>query len=129
MVRRVALLTAATAAGLLGVAAASAQTQGEMNQGALARYRAADRALNQTYGKLAAEASPGGRVRLRTAQRAWIRFRDADCEARAGSRGGSFHAAAMASCKEAATAARTRVLAAELACEEGDLSCGGHRQD
>jgi len=68
-------------------------------------------------------------TRLRAAQRAWIAFRDLDCQARAGSRGGSFHPAALQLCLERLTDERTATLKRELACEEGDLSCGGHAQD
>lgn len=101
-------------------------TQLDMNRQADARYRIADRELNAAYRRLAAQASPGGRERLRLAQRAWIAFRDLDCAARAGSRGGSFHPAAVALCLEQVTDERTRTLTAEMACAEGDMGCGGH---
>lgn len=101
-------------------------TQLELNQQADARFKAADQELNATYRRLVAEATPGGRERLRHAQRAWIAFRDLDCAARAGARGGSFHPAAVSLCLEAVTDARTRTLDAELHCAEGDMGCGGH---
>lgn len=100
-----------------------------MNRQADARYKIADRELNQTYRQLVAEASTGGRERLRLAQRAWIAFRDLDCAARTGSRGGSFHPAAVSLCLERVTDDRTGVLKAEMACAEGDMGCGGHRED
>lgn len=103
-------------------------TQYDMNVQAAARRALADKALNQAYAKLIAEASPAGRERLRAAQRAWIAFRDLDCAARAGARGGSFYPASLSLCLERATDARTETLKAELACAEGDLSCGGHRE-
>lgn len=101
-------------------------TQLDMNRQADARYRIADRELNQAYRKLVTQASPGGRERLRLAQRAWLAFRDLDCAARAGSRGGSFHPAAVSLCLEQVTDDRTRTLKAEMACAEGDMGCGGH---
>jgi len=101
-------------------------TQLDMNRQAHARFKIADRELNEAYRKLNGQASAGGRERLRAAQRAWITFRDLDCAARAGSRGGSFHTAAVSLCLEKATDDRTRVLKAEAACAEGDMGCGGH---
>lgn len=49
-------------------------------------YRKADDALNTAWPKVLADPPSGGdrdaqRNRIRTAQRAWIAFRDADCEA------------------------------------------------
>lgn len=102
-------------------------TQADMNQQAAARYRVADEQLNAIYGKLMASASADGRKRLQAAQRAWIGFRDLDCDARAGSRGGSFYAASYALCLEQLSDERTRTLRGELECEEGDLTCGGVR--
>lgn len=109
--------------------AAVAQTQAEINAAAQADYRAADRVLNQAYGTVVGQASKSGRARLRIAQRDWIRFRDSDCAARAGSRGGSFYQAALAGCLAAHTRARTATLDAEARCAEGDMGCGGHRED
>ena len=103
-------------------------TQGDMNVQAGKRRAIADRELNQVYAKAMTQASPDGRVRLRAAQRAWITFRDLDCKARTGSRGGSFYPAALSLCLEEVTDARTKVLTAETSCEEGDMSCGGHTE-
>ncbi len=100
-------------------------TQLEIDQQAGDRQHMADRALNDTYRKLMAKASPAGRERLRAAQRAWISFRDLDCAARAGSRTGSFYPASLSLCLEDLTDQRTKTLQAELNCAEGDLSCGG----
>jgi len=100
-----------------------------MNIQAGARHEMADKELNRVYAKLVAEASPEGRQRLRAAQRAWIAFRDLDCAARAGSRGGSFYSASLSLCLEAVTDERTRTLQAELDCAEGDMGCGGHKED
>lgn len=117
------------AAGMLVAAPASAQSQAAINAAAQADYLAADRALNQAYAVLVGQASKDGRQRLRHAQRDWIRFRDSDCAARSGSRGGSFYPAALAACLAEVTRTRTATLQAEGRCEEGDMGCGGHRQD
>jgi uncharacterized protein YecT (DUF1311 family) len=103
-------------------------SQHDMNDQAAARYRIADRELNAVYARLIASASPDGRQRLEKSQRAWIRFRDLDCEARAGSRDGSFFPASINLCLEAVTDERTRTLKAELECGGGHMTCGGVRQ-
>lgn len=101
-------------------------TQREINSQADRRRAMADRELNQVYTRLMAQASPDGAKRLRAAQRAWIAFRDLDCAARAGSRGGSFYPTSLSLCLEEVTDARTKALRAELDCAEGDMGCGGH---
>jgi len=102
-------------------------TQRDINVQADRRRAIADRELNQTYARLMTQASPDGAKRLRAAQRAWIVFRDLDCAARAGSRGGSFYPASLSLCLEDMTDARTKALQAELDCAEGDMGCGGHK--
>ena len=69
---------------LLALAAppAAAQTQTEMTADACAARDASDRALNTAYrDALAASPTALGRRRLRDAQRAWVRFRDAETAA------------------------------------------------
>lgn len=104
-------------------------SQLDMNVQAGKRHQMADQDLNKAYAKAMAEASPDGKLRLRAAQRAWVTFRDLDCAARTGSRGGSFYPAALSLCLEEVADARTKVLEAEMACEEGDMRCGGHTED
>lgn len=66
-------------AALAAVPPASAQTQMEMNADACAARDAADRTLNTAYqDALAVSDGDLGRRRLRDAQRAWVRFRDAE---------------------------------------------------
>ena len=57
-----------------------AVTQVEMHEQSQQGYQAADRALNQAYGRLMDKLSPERRQKLKTAQRAWLRFRDAQAE-------------------------------------------------
>lgn len=79
---------------LLGSAAhaedcSKAATQTDMNQCAGRNYEAADKVLNQVFEQALAKAKQNDRdvegvkysyeEALRTAQRAWIAFRDADC--------------------------------------------------
>ncbi|KHS48831.1 MULTISPECIES: lysozyme inhibitor LprI family protein [Novosphingobium] len=59
--------------------------QAELNDCAHSEFLKADRALNaqwKTTLRLFRERSPDDEARLRAAQRAWLTFRDAECEAR-----------------------------------------------
>ncbi len=62
---------------------AASATPGERNQCSLARYQQADRALNEAYKQVMTHLNAGEKQKLREAQRLWIDFRDANCEARA----------------------------------------------
>ena len=75
-----ALLAAAPSA----VDCANTPVQSEMNECALVEYNKVDDALNVQWkrtSKVFAGRSAGDVARLRAAQRAWIAFRDADCDA------------------------------------------------
>lgn len=103
---------------------AFAQSQGEMNAQADARSKAADRALNVQYQSTMAALTPATRTRLRSAQRAWISFRDLECKFQsAGVQGGSVYPMIHAQCVERLTRERTSQLMASSQCPEGDLSC------
>ena len=58
----------------------NAQTQVELNQCAGNAYKAADGELNQIYRKLFATLDAEEKVLLKTAQTAWLKYRDAHCE-------------------------------------------------
>ena len=92
----------------------AAITQADMNVCAGAGYRRADAALNAAWPRaLAAARSAGGGSQLLAAQRAWLTFRDAECEAEnAGSTGGSMHGMAIATCRTTLTDDRVRQLVA-----------------
>jgi uncharacterized protein YecT (DUF1311 family) len=104
-------------------------SQLDMNQQAITRLRMADQELNAVYNELMAAATPGGRERLRATQRAWIAFRDLECESRVGARGGSFRKALIPMCLEAVTDERTRALQSQVDCQEGSGACSGPRED
>jgi uncharacterized protein YecT (DUF1311 family) len=93
----------------------SLRTQTEMNACAAEDYRVADAELNRVYGELRARLDPRRRQVLVVAERAWLRYRDAHC-AFAGSEveGGSMQPLVVASCRAAATRARTAELRAAL---------------
>ena len=89
-------------------------------------YGGADDRLNEVYRALGTRVSEPGRDKLRTAQRAWLRWRDAQCAFEtAGYADGSIHPMLLAMCLAALTQTQADRLAAQLDCEEGDLSCGG----
>jgi uncharacterized protein YecT (DUF1311 family) len=90
---------------------ANPTVQMEMNICADKDYRRADDALNRAYKKAMANEDDKGRNLLRTAERAWIKFRDAHCEyATSGSAGGSIHPMDYANCITQLTTLRTKQL-------------------
>ncbi len=84
-------------AGLLLIAsavvprAASAESQHEMNAGAAAEFAKADKELNEVYAKVLGLLDDGSKEKLKTSQRAWVAYRDAEADfsADAEARGGS----------------------------------------
>ncbi|MER2535697.1 MAG: lysozyme inhibitor LprI family protein [Rhizobiaceae bacterium] len=127
-------LPLAVIAGLLGaLSAAQAQkcdradeSQAGMNICAAADHQAADRKLNKAYGDIMKRLSDDAdaRKRLQAAQRAWIAFRDAECDfSTADSREGTIYPALYSECLTALTDERTGQLSGYLNCEEGDMSC------
>lgn len=97
-----------------------------MNACAAAAYETADRELNVFYfqiqQRLAGNTEALGLVR--DAQRAWIRFRDAECAFESsGVAGGSAYPMILSSCRARLTDSRVEDFRYYLDCEEGDLSC------
>lgn len=87
---------------------------------------AADQALNATYAALMKRVSPAGQASLKTAQRAWLLYRDKQCEFNLLARSdASVYPMVMAICKTGLTQQQNEQLKAQLNCGEGDLSCGG----
>ncbi|HST58217.1 MAG TPA: lysozyme inhibitor LprI family protein [Longimicrobium sp.] len=88
-----------------------ARTQHEMNVCAAQELARADRVLNERYPELVRTMPPVQLELLRTAQRAWIRFRDAECAYQASVfEGGSMQPMVRSSC----LARLTEERAAEL---------------
>lgn len=105
---------------------AALDTQAEMNTCAGENYKAADAMLGKAWkalvGRLGDDADT--LAMLRTSERAWIAYRDAECAfASSAVAGGSIEPMIRAECLQAATIARTAILDDYLSCEEGDLSC------
>ena len=97
------------------------QSQQEMNYCAYQDYGAADRALNKEYQRAIAFAKQidsvlpeylyGAEEALRKAQRAWIPFRDAACEAEGFiARGGTMEPLLVSNCLAFLTRQRTEAL-------------------
>jgi uncharacterized protein YecT (DUF1311 family) len=103
-----------------------AETQSAMNECAGEQFDAADGALNEAYREITQrlKEEPEALEHLRTAQRAWLSFRDAECRfALVNSQGGSIYPALESLCLAELSQQRAAVLEGFLQCEEGDLSC------
>jgi uncharacterized protein YecT (DUF1311 family) len=101
-----------------------ALAQQDMNRCAYLDFEKADKELNRIYAKVVAQAKSmdrdmdtgtdrplGAEDALRRAQRAWITYRDAHCEAMsAHSRGGSMEPMLISGCKASLTEDRTKEL-------------------
>jgi len=104
----------------------SATTQAELTECSAQAYQSADDELNEAYQVLVDQLSSNSASleKLRTAQRAWIGFRDAECAFESSAvEGGSAQPMVRNGCLEALTEARTETLREHAECEEGDLSC------
>jgi len=123
------LIAGAVACWCLGSGAAAAacddpQTQAEITICATGSAKDADAALNAAYRQVMARLANDDRERLRSAQRAWITFRDKECAFRSGPYdGGSIQGTVLASCISALTNERVSHLLAQAFCAEGDISC------
>jgi uncharacterized protein YecT (DUF1311 family) len=89
----------------------NANTQTEMNQCAAEAFRRADRELNDTYSAIIKKLHAAPLSKLRVAQRAWIQYRDANCDAATALyEGGSIAPMTHSLCLERITKSRTREL-------------------
>lgn len=87
--------------GGLALPTSGRQTQHEMNQQAYADYKKADAKLNTAYKRLMAKLSKSRQAKLKAAQVAWLKFRDAESvflasEMEGGSAEPMLHSGAMA---------------------------------
>lgn len=110
-----AVARAAPAQGFSPSACGADQSQPALNDCAWRRYRAADAALNRVYRTALAADTGAAAVSLRAAQRAWVRFRDAQCAYVAATYdGGSMQPMQQGACLEEVTFARIKQLRAAL---------------
>ena len=74
-------------------------------------YETSDRELNQVYRRITGKMTADEKRILTTAQLAWIRFRDTNCDAEVyRSRGGSGYGGFLSNCLERVTRSRTAEL-------------------
>ncbi|MBA0179269.1 lysozyme inhibitor LprI family protein [Pectobacterium carotovorum] len=103
----------------------NANTQLDMNQCAVQEYKKVDGELNRLYQDVVKRvAIEEHKALLKSAQRKWIAYRDADCEFQTfPTTGGSVHGMVYSQCLTQKTAERVEEFKSMLRCEEGDLSC------
>lgn len=114
------LLTAGIAASRAEDAAdcSKAVTQSDINECASKVFQQADGRLNRVYGQLVAKLDPDARKLLRDAERAWVDYRDKECEfATAANAGGTIRPMYIAQCQTALTKRRTRELEVQRDCK------------
>jgi uncharacterized protein YecT (DUF1311 family) len=86
-------------------------TQHELNQCAARARDKADAELNKVYRELIKDTGTTERAKLRAAQLAWIKFRDAQCDYESiGNKGGSIYPMVASFCLARVTTARTKQL-------------------
>ena len=127
MRRRAALLVLAALAPLPARAECDPNaTQLDLDQCTGAVFEAADKELNALYRQMRDRLAddPDTTHLLTASQRAWVAWRDAECDfASAGVAGGSIYPMIRGQCLTGLTNARVADFTRYLACEEGDLSC------
>jgi len=90
---------------------ADSATQFEMNRCAERKHQQVDAQLNMVYQQLMKESDATEKTKLKAAQFAWIKFRDAHCAyVSAGDEGGSIYQMVLAFCLADATSSRVKQL-------------------
>ena len=98
--------------------------QASMNACSFEQWKSADTVLNRDYQALLRRMDPKSQKLLRSAQRAWLAYRDAECGFIASaSEGGSVQPMARYGCLQDATEKREEALKFQLSCDEGDIWC------
>ena len=104
----------------------NAMDQSTMNACADQSFKKADAELNTVYKKLQSRKNDDAEAAklLIAAERAWVAFRDAECEFDAADNlGGSIYPMIYSGCLERLTQARIDQLNRYLRCEEGEVAC------
>lgn len=102
-------------------------TQADMNRCAYEDFLTANGAQAAVLKSLTQDLAAPDRQRLRTAQKAWIGWRTAQCEFEAGGSGGSARELARWTCTAKLTRERTVALDRLAHCPEGDITCPGRK--
>lgn len=120
------LLTAALFAASITGHAGNITTD-DMVRDADTSYKKADKELNRLYQNRLNEMPASFRPKFTKAQRAWIKFRDLDCDFQFYPSdkvmAGTFARVSIIGCYEKYTLDRITYLKGLNQCEEGDLSC------
>ena len=127
MLKQVALILCLHTIGAAAAQAADCKSdnlsQTDMDVCAGEAFKAADAQLNARYKKIVGCPKDAAEP-LAEAQRAWIKFRDAECKFQGSAvEGGSAQPMVVAECLKTVTQQRSKDLNYYLTCEEGDLSC------
>ena len=103
-----------------------AMDQNTMNMCADKDYQAADRKLNDIYRKVTTALDDAKlQAKLKTAQRAWIQYRDTECTFEvAENEGGSIYPLVYSGCLTRLTNARTKELQTYFTCWKNADKCG-----
>ncbi|MGF6173936.1 lysozyme inhibitor LprI family protein [Ensifer sp. 4252] len=105
---------------------ANASDQATLNECADKALKASDTELNTLYKQIEARLKDDqDKTKLLvSAQKAWIAFRDTECDfSAAGVAGGSVYPMIVLQCRDGLTQNRVKDFKSYLSCEEGDLSC------
>ena len=92
------------------------ETTFEMKQCSAMKFKQADEELNKVYKQLMAKLDDEGhKSSLKTAQLAWLNYRDTNCDFESYlNRGGSIYAVIVTECKTSMTTSRTRQLKEQI---------------
>jgi len=106
---------------------ANASDQATLDECAGKDFEASDKKLNDAYKQITdrlKDNAPSKKL-LVDAQRAWVTFRDAECNFQGGppETAGSVRPMVVANCQAGLTEKRLKELQSYLHCEEGDLDC------
>jgi len=94
---------------------ANAQTQADMTICWGNQYKTADAKLNQVYRQFTAKLDDAEKTQLKTAQTAWLKYRDANCEFVGDQyKGGTMRPMIAAICLADVTDNRTKELTAQM---------------
>jgi uncharacterized protein YecT (DUF1311 family) len=105
------------------------QSQMEMNTCFDVRFKAADAAREKAFLELMVRLDEKQEKALRDVEEAWASYRDKQCAfIGSATEGGSVQPMIVSMCLTDLTEMRTKELAAQVTCEEGDLTCAAPPQ-
>ncbi|HEY5337452.1 MAG TPA: lysozyme inhibitor LprI family protein [Rhizomicrobium sp.] len=98
--------------------------QMQLDQCAGMDFQKSDAKLNALYKTLMTKYDAPNGALLKSAEKAWLAYRDAECAYETNlTVGGTINPMMDTMCRTTKTDARVKELNAQLHCEEGDLSC------